>query len=229
MVRRLVVRLVVVLVLVVGADRLAVAIAQGVVASQLAKVGRLAATPSVSIEGFPFLTQALSGRYDRIRVVVPALDTGEVSLRDLRLVVRGARLPLSQALGGSVGAVAVDGISGSAQLPYATLARGSDVQDLSVVPAGDGVEVRGTVLVAGRPVSGTALASAELQGTVLVVQARSVRTTAPSTEAVRAEVGRQLGLRLKLDGLPFGLRVKDVTVGASGLRLTASVGPTQLR
>lgn len=227
--RKLLIRLVVLLALLVGADRVAVAIAEGVVASQLAKVGHLAATPSVSIAGFPFLTQALSGHYDQIDVVVPAFDTGTVGLRDLRLAVRGTDLPLTEALGGSVGAVHVDGITGTAQLPYAALAVGSQVQDLSVVPAGDGVEVRGTVVVAGRSVSGTALASAELEGAVLVVRARSVRTTAASTPAVRAEVGRQLGLRLKLDGLPFGLRVTDVTVGPSGLRLTAGVGPTELR
>ncbi len=227
--RKLIVRLVVLLVLLVGADRVSVAIAEGVVASQLAKVGDLAATPSVSIAGFPFLTQAVSGRYERIEVTIAAFDTGTVKLRDLRLAVRGTDLPLTEALGGSVGSVGVEGITGSAQLPYAALAVGSQVQDLTVVPAGDGVEVRGTVLVRGRSVTGTALASAELQGTVLVVKARSVRTSTASTAAVRAEVGRQLGLRLKLDGLPFGLRVTDATVGSTGLRLTAGVGPTQLR
>jgi hypothetical protein len=228
-VRRLVIRLLVLLALGVVADRVAVRVAEGVVASQLAKVGHFAATPSVSIAGFPFLTQALGGHYDRIDVSVPAFNTGTVKLRDLRLAVRGTDLPLRQALGGSVDSVGVDGITGSALLPYTALAVGSQVQGLSIVPAGDGVEVKGTVLVAGRQVSGTALASAELEGTVLVVRARSVRTTVASTDAVRAEVGRQLGFRVRLDGLPFGLRVTDVKVGRAGLSLSAGVGPTKLR
>lgn len=227
--RKVVIRLAVLLALAVAADRISVAVVDGVVASQLKKVGRLSADPSVSVRGFPFLTQALAGRFDEVAVTVPSLDAGDVRLRNLQLVVRGARVPLRDALSGSVGAVAVDGISGSAQLPYADLAALSTVKDLTVVPAGDGVMLRGTVLVAGRSVKGSALASAELSHDVLVVRSRSVTTDVPTSAAIRAQVGALLDLRVRLGGLPFGLHVVDATAGPTGLRLTAKVGRTVLR
>lgn len=227
--RKLLVRLAVLLALAVVADRISVAVVDGVVASQLKKVGRLSADPSVSVKGFPFLTQALSGRYDRIEVTVPSFDAGDVMLRDLRLVVRGAALPLKEAVGGSVGAVAIDGISGTAQLPYSDLAALSTVRDLTVTPAGDGVMLRGTVLIRGRTVKGTALASAELDHGALVVRSRSVRTDVPMSAAATQQVGALLDLRVRLDHLPFGLRVTGAAVGATAVRLTASVGHSVLR
>ena len=59
--KALAVLLVLVLGLLVLADRVGVAVAEGQVAEQVEARGGLAGTPEVDIAGFPFLTQARSG------------------------------------------------------------------------------------------------------------------------------------------------------------------------
>jgi len=71
--------LVVVLLLVglaVVADRVAVGVAETRVGEQLAAEGGLAGTPEVDITGFPFLTQAIGGRYDEVRISLTAEQLG---------------------------------------------------------------------------------------------------------------------------------------------------------
>ncbi len=225
--RKLLVVVAVLTALAVGADRVAVAVAQGVLASQLGKVGDLRTDPSVTIAGFPFLTQAFDGHYERIEV--RADDVARKGLRVSRLTValEGVDLPLSKALKGSVGAVPVAGLSATALVSYADLAAASDLPDLTITRAGDGVRVAGTVTVGGRPVKASALSSVELSGTTLVVTTRSVEgALAP---AVKAEVARALGIRAPVAALPFGLGLKDLQVTNDGALLTAASGPTTLR
>ncbi len=63
--------------LLVVADRVAVAVAQDRVADRIAEQGGLPGPPVVDITGFPFLTQALSGRYDDVRISLSAAQLGQ--------------------------------------------------------------------------------------------------------------------------------------------------------
>ena len=63
--------------LLVGADRIAVGVAEGEVADQLVQHGVLTQRPRVSIEGFPFLTQALSMKLDDVRLSADGLMVGD--------------------------------------------------------------------------------------------------------------------------------------------------------
>ncbi|GAA2140542.1 DUF2993 domain-containing protein [Kitasatospora kazusensis] len=54
--------------LLIGADRVAVGVVQDEAADKLVSSGRLSTRPDVSIDGFPFLTQALAGRFDSVRL-----------------------------------------------------------------------------------------------------------------------------------------------------------------
>ncbi len=62
--------------LLVGADRVAVGVAEDQAADQLVKSGFLSQRPQVSIEGFPFLTQALSMELDDVRLSADGLMVG---------------------------------------------------------------------------------------------------------------------------------------------------------
>src|SRR4051812_16409192 len=73
----LLVTLVVLLGLAVVADWVAVGFAEDEVAQQLAAKGGLAGTPAVDIGGFPFLTQAIAGDYEDVRMSFTADDLGQ--------------------------------------------------------------------------------------------------------------------------------------------------------
>src|SRR6266480_3369678 len=88
------------LVALVIADRVAVSAADAAVEKRLAEQAPFGASnkPDVSIRGFPFLTQALSGKYDDIEVSGDSLRLEQVSGVDFDAHMHGVHVPLSKAL-----------------------------------------------------------------------------------------------------------------------------------
>jgi hypothetical protein len=82
--RRLLIAVVVLLGLLVGADRVSLLIAEGVAARAIQQSEHLEATPSVSVPGFPFLTQLISGHYNEIDLAAKGVEVGS-SIRELRV------------------------------------------------------------------------------------------------------------------------------------------------
>lgn len=226
--RRLVVGLLVLLVLAVAADRVGAYVAGRVVAGRLRTSAGLQADPDVTITGFPFVTQALGGRYDRIRVRAHDLDRGGVRLADLRVDLLGARIPARQALAGAVREVPVEGLRGELTVAFADLTAGRT--ELTVTPlANDRVLVTGRVKVLGATVQASARSSVALQGTSLLVRAESVSVQGSSSPAVDRALTGLLDLRVPIGTLPYGLRLTGVRSGPAGLVVTAASGPTVLR
>ena len=118
---------VVVLLLIVGGllvvvDRVGVGIAEDKVAEQVATKGGLLGTPTVDITGFPFLTQAVGGTYDDVRIALTAEELGQPAGTRADIALHGVHVPLSSVVSGSVSQVPVDRIDGTATLSYALLA-----------------------------------------------------------------------------------------------------------
>src|SRR4249920_296609 len=100
-VRRAVIVVAVLAALLVGVDRAACWLAQRGLADAIQRSQGLAAPPEVAIRGFPFLTQAFSGRYQQVDVRVQDLTARNgvhVDALDARLT--GVHLPLADAVGG---------------------------------------------------------------------------------------------------------------------------------
>src|SRR5215210_4937958 len=108
-------------VLFVIADRVGVAVAEDQVADRIAEQGSLPGPPEVDIAGFPFLTQALSGRYDEVRIALTAADLDQPEGTGADIALRGVEVPLSDVVAGSVRQVPVDRVDGTATLSYALL------------------------------------------------------------------------------------------------------------
>src|SRR4051794_22097638 len=104
--------------LVVVADRVGVGLAEKAVAERLADSGALTGTPDVDNPGFPFLTQALGGRYDDVRISLTAGELGQPAGTRADIALRGVHVPLSSVVSGSVREVPVDRIEGTATLSY---------------------------------------------------------------------------------------------------------------
>jgi hypothetical protein len=227
-VKSLLVVLVVLLGLAAIADRVAVGVAEDRVAEAIAERGDLAGTPEVSVEGWPFLTQAVAGDYDDVRVQLSAADLGrpEGTTADVRL--RGVRVPLSEVLGGSVTEIPVDRIEGTVTLSYELLSRELGT-DTTLVPEGEGLRLTKTVDVLGYSVPLTAVGTVHLEGQDLVVEveeAGAAGVDLPGSVVDRA--GDLLDLRYPIE-LPFGLELTGVTPGDDGVRVTGGATDTVLR
>ncbi|MGY1630112.1 DUF2993 domain-containing protein [Geodermatophilus sp. SYSU D01186] len=225
--------LLVVLLLLVGlavlADRVGVGIAEDRVGQAIAERGQLAGQPEVDIAGFPFLTQAIAGRYDDVRIDLTAADLGqpEGTRADVRL--HGVEVPLSDVLSGSVEQVPVDRVDGTATLSYALLsARLGPGTTLS--RDGDGLRVESTVEVAGLSVPLTAVGTVSLDGDAVVVEvsdASGAGVDVPGFVVDRA--ADLLDLRYPIPALPFGLHVTGVTPGEEGVDVAVEATDTVLR
>ncbi|MEU1391620.1 MULTISPECIES: DUF2993 domain-containing protein [unclassified Nonomuraea] len=95
--RKVILLLIAVVVLLI-IDRVAAASVERELANRIAAVPNLSGTPSVSIEGLPFLTQAVSGRYPEVRFDLGTFTYGGVPVKNLRGVAYDVRAPLADAL-----------------------------------------------------------------------------------------------------------------------------------
>jgi hypothetical protein len=227
--RRLLVALVVVLGLLLVADRVGATVAAGAVATQVQSSTRLTSPPEVEIDGFPFLTQALAGRYDEVTVQARDVPAGELTLSRLDATLSGVQVPLSQALSGSVTRVPVAGVTARALVAYGELSRRSGDRRLTVAPAGDRVRVTGSVLVLGRTVTATAVSRVEVVDGALVLTAESYSVgDAAADDLLTRALGGRLDLRIPVSGLPYGLQLTAVDVQDDGVSVLAEAGATVL-
>ncbi|WP_199429463.1 LmeA family phospholipid-binding protein [Qaidamihabitans albus] len=139
--RKIFVVLVVFVGLLVGADFAAAAFAEHTVSQKAREQLGLADDPAVTINGFPFATQALSGEYDHITVSaegVPVQDT----LRDvaIRADLRDVTAPLSDLTAGNMEAITIGDLEGQVTLKASDISRVeplTNIENLRIEPASE--------------------------------------------------------------------------------------------
>ncbi len=179
------------------ADRLAETYAQSKAADKLQQSLGLATRPDVDIHGFPFLTQVLGERIDRVDVTVPDVSADRVSLAEVRASVKNVRI-VGDAPTSIQGAV-IGRLDGEVLLSFDDLNRELGASQLKFTGSGaDAVRVNGELAVAGQD---------------LRVQARA-RITRDNGRALTTTID---GMQLDIPGVALYRPGKDPE--HSGLRL----------
>ncbi len=215
--------------LVVGADRVGEEIAEDQVARVVAERAGLAGAPDLEFEGFPFLTQAVSGRYEDVRVSLTGADLGQPEGARADVSLRGVQVALSDVLSGSVQEVPVEGVDGTVTLPYGLLA---DVlgPGTTVTRDGEGLRVQRTVEVAGLSLPLTARGTLTLDGDTVVVDVGEVSGAGVDVPALLVEqVSDALDVQYRIPPLPLGLQVTGVEPAGDGARVRVEAVDTVLR
>jgi hypothetical protein len=216
-VRALVVLVLVLAALLVVADRVGVSVAEDRVADRIAAEGQLAAPPEVDITGFPFLTQAVAGRYEEVRIDLTAADLGQPEGTRADVALRGVQVPLSDVLDGSVQEVPVERVDGTATLSYDLLAAQLG-PGTELARDGDGLRITRTVELLDRQVPLTASGQVTLEGSDLVVDVEDAAGAGVDLPGfVVDQAADLLDLRYTVPPLPFGLRLTGVTPAADGV------------
>lgn len=207
-------------------DRLAVSAAQRAIALKVRDAAQLGSTPLVSIHGFPFLTQAVRGKYHQIDVTGHGIHRGGVRIDTVHAAFFGVHVSLRSALAGKVSAVPIDRNTGDLLITYADLDSYLARRHLVVTPTGASLAVSGELSVSGAPVAASATYTPVLSGTTLVFApvGSSLRLGgAAVSPGQQAAVRQALTLTVALgDKLPFGLQVRTLRVLATGLRIDAA-------
>jgi len=218
--RALMIAVLVLLGLAVAADRVLVVLTEDQLASAIQSEGQLPAEPDISIEGFPFLTQAINGRYDSVRVGVDveALGLPPGATADIRLV--GAQVPLSSVFSGSISSVPVEKVLGTVTFPFDYI--GEQLGGATVTRDGSGLRVETTVSLLGQDFQVAATAELALVGREVALTASNVEGFgADLPDEVTAVVLDLLDLSLPVPELPFGLVFTGIQVVGDGMRVVA--------
>lgn len=229
-VKRLALAVVVLLVLLLVADRAGAAYAGRAIAAEVQRAAGLPSPPDVDVTGFPFLTQAVSGRYERIEVGaadVP-LDSDLVVSR-VDATLQGVQVPLSEVLSQSVQDVPAERVTARALVPYEELSQSYGDQELTIEPDDDRLRITGQVQFSDRMLSVVALSRVEVVDGELLLSAEEVGLAGQGTdEGSTSALQEALELRLPVQELPYGLTATSAEVQADGVELHAEASDVVL-
>ncbi|WP_245721555.1 LmeA family phospholipid-binding protein [Nocardia crassostreae] len=134
--------------LVVG-DRVAVTFTQNEIARKIAAEYALPHDPSVTIGGFPFLTQAVAGEYPTVDIRVGEWTEQNISVRDLDVTLTDVSAPLSDVLAARTSNLVAATATATALVPYDTVKGYAPPEVESISNSPDGLSVTGTFPVQG--------------------------------------------------------------------------------
>ncbi|NNH69792.1 DUF2993 domain-containing protein [Nocardia uniformis] len=206
--------------LVVG-DRVAVVVAQNEIGRKIAADYDLPHQPRVVIGGFPFLTQAVDGKYHDIGIQVGDWTGEGISVRDLDVTLTDVSAPLADLLQSRTSNLVAATATATAVVPYETVRdfAPSGVESMSDSP--DGLRVAGTFLVEGIPVPATVVVTVTPTEDGIEVTPVSVQSAAGGPTISLAVLRQSLTFIVPLQRLPLGAQLTAIEPGADGLHVTA--------
>lgn len=205
----------------IAADRIGVTVAQDEIAKKVAAQYSLPRRPGVSIDGFPFLTQAVGGKYDQINVTIGDWTQLNITVHDLRVKLSGLSAPLSDVVNNNTSNIVADTATASAVIPYdairAMAPRG--VESISATP--QGLQLKGTFAVQGFSIPATIVVKVEPGPGGIAITPVSVKAAlGPAIPA--GFLQRRLTFVVPVQNLPLGSRISQVQPTADGLKVAAT-------
>ncbi len=210
------------LILLVVADRVALAVTENDMANQFKTQG-FPVKPSVTIEGFPFLNQLIGKDFKQVDISASNVPAGPVTITTVHATATGMHL---SSLSSSATAT-VDKLTATAFVSDQSLEGGAGLTDLANVTA---TQVGNNILKVSASLGGVVSDTEELQITQTGAQTISVQVLSNSGGIV-GDIGGALGGALSgltsfsftlPKGVPASLRITGLTLNSTGLTLNAA-------
>lgn len=209
--------LIVILVLLVIGDRVALAVAENQFADQAVKSG-MPVKPSVTIEGFPFLTQLAARDFKKVDISASNIPAGPVNITSVKATLNGMHL------NSSFNGATVDHINATGFISFAALANAGGLSDLGgvTITAQGSDEMKITANVGGI-VSDTEIAKITQTGpTTISVQ---VVNSGSPLSGILSSFG---SFTFSIPKLPVAVHIQRIAVTPQGLTLTATADHANL-
>ncbi|MFI6742040.1 DUF2993 domain-containing protein [Nonomuraea sp. NPDC050451] len=219
--RKLIIFLIVLVILLVAVDRVAVAGVERDLSNRIAAATDLSDKPTVTIEGIPFLTQAISGHYPEVRFNLGTFTYGGVPIKNLRGAAYDVTAPLADVLQNraniQAGRVAISGT-----LTRATIDKYAP-SGVKIGGNGNRLTASGEVTVGVQKVKFNAEMRVELADGGIKIQAEKI-------EGVPDQLASLVSYTIKFKGkLPFDVKVTGVKSVAEGLEISAEASDVPIR
>lgn len=215
------------------ADRVAVAVAERVIADQVrqevARQEISASSPEVAVGGFPFLTQVLAGRYESISILLRDVQ-GPAQGRTVRVPELEARArevtAAVQTLRSGQGEIVAETVEGTATISYGTVAAFIDQEGLTLVEKDGKLAVTAPLEVLGQRLTVRGTAELTIEGNEVAIGFAELTADGlpanPAAQALVNAYARQISVRVPLPALPYGLEVRQVRASPEGLTVIVS-------
>jgi hypothetical protein len=214
--RRFVIALVVLVGLLVAADRIALHFAQSELAAKIAQEQDLSQKPTVKIDGFPFLTQALARDFPHATIDIHGLSAQGVPISDLHADLRGVHVS------SGYNAATVDTLTATAELNYTDLStvltQKAGFAQVHLSDGGDG-QVKATISLAGLISTSVTVKVTLLPDNTLLFVSGTIQTP---LSAVGLSTPSNLNYKLPLGALPFGMTLTALNIGQTGVDIVAT-------
>ena len=208
--------LVIVLVL-VGGDRAAKAYAEDQMASQVQSSLALSGKPHVTIQGFPFLTQAAARTFNTVDVNASnetAGPGGQLEIASLTATLHGMHIH-------GTNSATVDQFTASALVTFTALAHAGGIPQGIKLSSDGGNQIKATVDILGFSTDATAK--------VTQVGDDKINVKITDFNGVPADVlGSLTDFNISIPKLPAGVKIQSISVTQQGLRITATGQNTTL-
>jgi hypothetical protein len=210
--------LVVLLIVLVGADRIALLVAEDQLAGRIQSSQHLSQKPDVSIDGFPFLTQVAARNFSHATVDIHGLTANTLTITDLHADLHGIHV------NGAFNGALVDSLTATAQISYSDIAKalssqltigGVQVGTIQVSRAGND-QVKATYQVLGVDVS--AIVDVTLSGTN-TLEFKSVSFDTPLSALGTPS---NFDVKYSLGKLPFGMNLTQLSFAESEVDISAT-------
>jgi hypothetical protein len=217
--------IVVVALLLWGADTLARIGAQTLLARNIQDATGVEVLPEVDVRGIFFLPQVIRGAYSDVQVTTQGVTGGPLRIDRVDSRLSDVRVPFHDVLVRDVRRVGIGRSVENLDLTYEDLNAyfAATGRRLTLAPGRDGtVRLSGNVDVLNQRVPVSADATLSVEDDVLRISPQSFDTGSGSLDAAgRLLLGKRLTLLVPLGTLPFGHHLTGVTADPEGVHLTA--------
>jgi hypothetical protein len=198
--------LVVLLILLVGGDRVANALAENAMATQFQNSIGLSKKPSVTIQGFPFLTQLAAGDFHQVNISATNETTGQVQIASLNAVLDGLHPH-------GTSSATIDKLNATALISFAQLANiGGVPADVTLQPGADNT-INATVSAFGLSTSATAQ--------VTRTSANTINVKVTNADGIPTDLlGNLTNFNITLPKLPAGVTITSFSITQQGLQVS---------
>jgi hypothetical protein len=225
--------LIILVLLLTVADRAGASYAQRVigdkVAQQVANQKATSDKPDVTIEGIPFLTQVVQGRYQEIKIELrnfsgPAGNGKNIKMPLLDIRAKDVDAPLSSLQGGG-GDVVAKTVTGTGTVDYATVASLVGQQGVKLAEQDGKLAVTAPLTVLNQKVTVHGTANLTVHDNIVSMKFDKVTADGlpqiPLVDNLLLNYARQISVDLRVPPLPLKLAVTKVQPTAAGLVFTA--------
>jgi hypothetical protein len=217
--------IVVVALLLWGADTLARIGAQTLLARNIQDATGVEVLPEVDVRGIFFLPQVIRGAYSDVQVTTQGVTGGPLRIDRVDSRLSDVRVPFHDVLVRDVRRVGIGRSVENLDLTYEDLNAyfAATGRRLTLAPGRDGtVRLSGNVDVLNQRVPVSADATLSVEDDVLRISPQSFDTGSGSLDAAgRLLLGKRLTLLVPLGTLPFAHHLTGVTADPEGMHLTA--------